>query len=137
MYFNFGNLQKIENAHQRLSHKQCKCYYYIIQFSILSNHGHVFISFFTSLYSTQQPSLQLENVTCYVQNHPPDGGMQDVNAVYSTLWGSEAEQPEYMNMAFNKCKNQKVSPERPPLPTENLHTINQNSQERMHITEQM
>ena len=95
-------------------------------------------SFFsTSPCSTQKPSLQRENVTCHIQNNPPDGGMQNVNAVYSTLWGIEAEQPEYMNMAFNKCKNQKVSPERPPLPTENLHTINQNSQERMHITEQM
>ena len=26
MYFNFGNLQRIENPHQRLSQKQCECY---------------------------------------------------------------------------------------------------------------
>ena len=50
--------------------------------------------------------------------------MQDVNAVYSTLWRSEAEQ----HMVFNKHKNQNVLPERPPPPTENVHTTNQDSQ---------
>ena len=71
------------------------------------------MSFSTSLCSTQ-PSLQVENVICCIQNHPLDGGMLDVNPVYFTLWGSEAKQPEYMNMAFNKYKNQKVPPEDHP-----------------------
>ena len=62
--------------------------------------------------STQPPSIELEHG--YYHNHKnlPDGGIQDVVAVYSTVWGTEeypVEQPEYMNVVDKNSQPQVVN----------------------------